>query len=57
MKVIKDIISFLLRDDFQWAFIFLIFFTLILWGGLIGEKTYGFIAVTVVGGDAYRRGK
>lgn len=55
MRYFKDLLRFLMSDKFQWAAFFLGVFILLLAVGLISEKSFVWLALGVVGGDAYRK--
>jgi len=55
MRYFKDLLRFLMSDRLQWATYFLGFFILLLAIGLISEKSFVWLALGVVGGDAYRK--
>jgi hypothetical protein len=44
-------------DKFQWALIFITIFTILLIFDVITDVTYRWIAISVIGGDAYKKGK
>jgi hypothetical protein len=57
IKIIDDCIKFMTADKFQWALIFITIFTILLIFDVITDVTYRWIAISVIGGDAYKKGK